>query len=399
VAGLSSSRSGTESIDFSKLNVVLATHAALRRSGPPQALIEYLRNKAERLLVIVHPLLGVSDFESRALCYMSGETRIRIFHKTRGFSSLRFLLQLILDVFLVLLTERKADIFIGVDSLNAFAGILLRALRKVSTVVYFSVDYVPRRFGNAILDSAYFFLDNVCVKLSDRVWNVSAPMADIRRHQGVPRNKNLVVPAGVNLQKIKHVHSKTRRARTILFVGYLDRIKGVQLIIESMHRILKELPDAELIIVGDGPYENHLRTLVESKGVQENVKLLKPLPYDDLIGLMSECTIGVAPYVPVKQSYSILGDSMKIKEYAACGLPIIMTRVPAVATEVEREGAGIVIDYDSRQLSEAVINILENPELFENISKKAMVFASKYDWSSIFSKAFELTLKNDYGEE
>jgi glycosyltransferase involved in cell wall biosynthesis len=84
---------------------------------------------------------------------------------------------------------------------------------------------------------------------------------------------------------------------------------------------------------------------------------------------------------------------MKIKEYAAFGLPIVMTNVPEIADEVEGEGVGIIVDYDPRQLAQAVVRILTDARLYSKMSERAVRFASGYDWSSIFARALQQTLE------
>jgi len=378
---------------LSRLKVLISTHAAADRSGPPQILISYLKQRVRILWVIVHPLLEISDFGSYADVFPDrARFSVPFSRPSLGPNAYRFLAQSLGAIFLILKRREQFDIIIGIDPLNAFFGLLLRLVGRTSTVVYFSIDYTPKRFQSTVLNAIYHRIDKLCVRRSDVLWNVSSRMAHIRKEQGAT-GRNLVVPAGVDMGSIKKLTSQNKRAETLVFIGYLTRIKGVQLIIEAMPHILKSVPDARLVIVGSGPMEGQLKGLVSGARIEDRVEFLKPMPYEELMKLLSECSVGMAPYMPIQTSYSRWGDPMKIKEYAAFGLPIVMTNVPEIANEVEKAGVGIIVDYDTRQLAHAVVRILTDVQLYAKMSDRAVKFASDYDWGSILARALRETLE------
>lgn len=371
--------------------IMVVTHASHERSGPPQFLVSYLAGRIDTVWYVVHPLLGISDFQSYARLYRIGSTaRIRSLAKSLGPNLLRLLIHVVSTVIFAIGLKTRFELFIGVDPLNAFSGIILRSIGIAPKVVYFSVDYVPHRFENRLLNSVYHAVDKFCVELSDSVWNASSRIAAIREKQG-RHSRNLVVPAGVEFDKIQQIRAGTKQGTNLVFVGYLASTKGAQLVVDAMPDVLKEVPQARLIIVGTGPMESELQRMVAEIGVQNHVKFMKTMSYDQLIKLLCECGIGIATYVPDADSYSRWGDPMKIKEYAACGLPIVMTAVPEIAIEVKRQGAGLIVDYDRGKLARAIVSLLKDDELYAQTRRKALEFASCYDWSLIFSRALEQT--------
>ena len=64
--------------------------------------------------------------------------------------------------------------------------------------------------------------------------------------------------------------------------------------------------------------------------------------------------MGIAPYVPDPNSFTWYADPGKPKVYLGCGIPVIITKVPEVAFEISKRKAGIAINYDSHELSEAI---------------------------------------------
>ena len=114
--------------------VVIATHVFT--PGTSQAFKDYCKKKKFETLFIGHSIFG------NVL--------------TWGFG--------ILDTFWkVVKTGQKYDLYVGFDNLNAFVGIWLRKLGKVSKVIFMTPDYSHTRFENHILNSIYHFLDYFCL--------------------------------------------------------------------------------------------------------------------------------------------------------------------------------------------------------------------------------------------
>jgi glycosyltransferase involved in cell wall biosynthesis len=73
----------------------------------------------------------------------------------------------------------------------------------------------------------------------------------------------------------------------------------------------------------------------------------------------------------------------------ACGLPVIITRVPRIAYDIEKAGAGIVIDYNEDQFIDAVARLTLDRMYFEECRQNALKFVSNFDWATIYSEALE----------
>jgi hypothetical protein len=71
---------------------------------------------------------------------------------------------------------------------------------------------------------------------------------------------------------------------------------------------------------------------------------------------------------------------------------VIITKVPEVAFEIDKWGAGIAIDYDKHELVDAIMKLLINDEVYCQCRQKALEFASKYTWDDIYYGAFNQML-------
>lgn len=93
-------------------------------------------------------------------------------------------------------------------------------------------------------------------------------------------------------------------------------------------------------------------------------------------------------YEPRAGTHKRYSDS-RAKPYLARGVPVITTRVPPIAAEIEREDAGIVIDYDKDQLAEAILKLLSDDEFPRQCSENAVNLAQQCRADRVFSSAFQ----------
>jgi len=181
--------------------------------------------------------------------------------------------------------------------------------------------------------------------------------------------------------------------KRLVFFGHLIEAKGIGLVIRAFPDILREVPDCRLIVIGTGDLEEEMKKLVHELNVDKKVDFLGFVPeYKDALDIVSECTVGLAPYKPLANTITEFAEPFKIKEYLSCGLPVIMTGVPEISKEVKENGAGIVIDYDQKELVNAAVLLLKNKETYLNYKKNVYNFIYKYDWNVIFEGALIKTI-------
>jgi glycosyltransferase involved in cell wall biosynthesis len=149
--------------------------------------------------------------------------------------------------------------------------------------------------------------------------------------------------------------------------------------------------DAHLEIVGTGPLEDWIKKKIKDDGIESRVTLHGFVKdYGQLIKLVSSCCLGVALYDPDPQNYSYFADAGKVKEYIACGLPIIITKVPEIWEEIEQCEAGIAVSWDANAVAQTLITILSDPVKIESMRASAKRLGSKYNWTRAFDNAFSL---------
>ncbi len=226
-------------------------------------------------------------------------------------------------------------------------------------------------------------IERLAALKSDLIVTVSYAMRDELVKLGYPEGKIRVVYNGVDTKKyapgsfsdkeIKAFRKKigVGSAPMIFFVGRLTWVKGADTLTMAMARIVKEIPDAKLVIVGSGEQEDMLRNIVKQHGLENNVIFLfKYITEDERRMYYAACDVAVFP-----SKYEPFG--IVSLEAMAMGKPVI---VGASGTSGFREQVIPVGDkicgfhinpHDPSDIAKYTVILLKDKALQKTMSKNA----------------------------
>lgn len=373
--------------DLSKKRIAIISH--VYSPGPAHELEAYLKDKVEELYFIAHPLDFVKDRPSIYKGYKKGQLIFEKKGRVWAWLGLGIYLKDMVANIWWGLTLPRLDLIIALDNINATSALWLRSLGRVRQVVFYTIDYVPQRFGNPQLNRFYHKLDSDAVRHSDYVWNLSPIMAQMREKKGVEkrfRDKQITVPIGTHILPIEKIK---KDPNLIIFMGHLREGQGADLLIEAMPLVLKEKSDVKLRLIGGGPLEAKLRELAKELKVDTAIDFTGFVPTnEEMRKLLLEGTVAVAPYVDDDKTYTRYTDPGKPKEYLAAGLPVIITKVPAFAQTIHDREAGLAIGYDKKELASAITTLLSSKKI-NVFQQNASALAKESTWDKVFSDAFK----------
>ena len=379
-------------MNLKKYSFAIVTH--VYASGPSFNLEEYLAPQVRKLLFIGHPFNYSKDTRSFFRVYKSGKLiKEKKFIRWKG-PQITFFIKDLLLTFWWVLQFGKIDYFFGVDNLNAFVGNKLKSFDKVKKTVFYTIDYVPTRFENKVLNYIYHYLDRLAVKQSDKIWNLSSIMVIEREKRGIKsiyRSKQIVVPVGT--EKITSISPKKAKKYYVAHMGHIIKKQGVQLLIKAVPYIVKKIPTFHLEIIGGGEYEDTIKKLTKRLKVTKYVTFYGYIKsHNDVEKLLSHCEIGVAPYTDEFDNYVRYTDPGKVKAYLASGLPVVITKVPAVYQYIDKKKCGIAVNYNIQELTDAITSLLLNREKLALYQKNARSAAKEFTWDKLFSNALQQTM-------
>ena len=381
--------------DLTKMSFLIVSHVAF--TGHAQELKDFLKSHSEKLVFIGHPFSYALQNESIAEFYEKNVLKSELKSRKIGSSEIfLYLKDFFTTFYFIFRLKVKFNVYVGVDPLNTLAGLVLKRLGFAQITVFYVIDYVPCRFKNVILNNAYRSLDRLCVYKADYTWNLTSAMADARQKIGIKKDKTnqITVPTGTHFETLKSMHLAHPEKNTVVFLSHLRKGQGIELVLEALPEVVKQIPSVKLVVIGTGPLEKYFREEVKERNLTDNIVFLGYIEnHDEIDKIVAKCRVGIAPYVPDPNSFTWSADPGKPKVYLGCGIPVIITRVPEVALEISKREAGIAINYSSLELAEAITKLLTNDVFYDKCRANAIEFASELDWGTVFTEAFTKLFK------
>ncbi len=183
--------------------------------------------------------------------------------------------------------------------------------------------------------------------------------------------------------------------RVIVSVGRLVHRKGQDYLIEAMSAIVHEIPDAHLVLVGEGPYREHLVKLVQKYSLDDYVTFIGRIQYAELPKYICLGDVFAMPSRSRFRGLEVEGLGIVYLEASACGLPVIAGASGGAPDAVIEGITGVVVDgQDSAAIAVAAINLLNDPEKATKMGRAGRDWiVEKWRWQ-IWSEKFEKLINN-----
>ena len=205
------------------------------------------------------------------------------------------------------------------------------------------------------------------------------------------RNRVTVLPMGVESSKPATDNRAALEPKTVLFVGRLAPVKGVDTLLMAMAR----LNSARLIVAGDGEQRDRLESLAKSLCVDAHFTGRVGAAERD--ALFSSSDVVVVPSITLPCGRTE-GTPVVCLEAMAAGLPVIASNAPGLAEVVTDRCDGLLFESGNHaMLADKLSLLLRDSELRARLSTNAKLTAASYAWAEVgpkFSRLIESALKS-----
>lgn len=281
---------------------------------------------------------------------------------------------------------KRIDIYFTVNAFTAWIGSILKAMGVIEKTIFWVWDYYPPIHENKIvmlMRYIYWQFDKISSH-SDKVVFVNHRLLNLRKDIGIYKKSAHypIVPIGAD--KLPYVSKKDKRKVLFGFIGVLKKSQGVEIVFNNADMLLKEFGDIGYEIVGSGPDEDYLKERARRSKIQATFYgYLEGESFNDVL---RKCTIGIATYIPDVSNVSHYGDPGKIKRYLTLGIPVITTDIIEFSKEIEKSGAGIIIDYNN--MNELIDAVRKITATHAEYSKNAYALSQKFYYKKIYPQMF-----------
>jgi len=155
--------------------------------------------------------------------------------------------------------------------------------------------------------------------------------------------------------------------RVVLFIGTLFEFSGLDGFIRQFPRIIGNVPEAKLLIVGDGPQRPKLERIISELGLERHVIITGFQPYPTMPQYISLATVCINPFLNTETTRDIFPG--KIIQYIACGKATVATPLLGITTLVPDESRGVVYTNNAGDMATEVIGLLQSSERRQQIGE------------------------------
>jgi teichuronic acid biosynthesis glycosyltransferase TuaC len=209
---------------------------------------------------------------------------------------------------------------------------------------------------------------------------VSAAMKADMVALGLPEEKIRVHHTGIDFDAFRPVDRASAKSDLgiegplLVTAGALIPRKGQAVAIEA----LAAIPDATLLLVGDGPDRAMLGQLASRVGVNEQVRFLGALPHEALPGLLAAADLSLQPSASE-------GLANVWVEALACGTPVVTCDVGGARDAIDRPEAGRLVPRDPAAFASAALELLASQPPQEAVRKSAERFSWQRNRDELFA--------------
>ncbi|CAB4334423.1 unannotated protein [freshwater metagenome] len=189
---------------------------------------------------------------------------------------------------------------------------------------------------------------------------------------------------------------RLQNKRVIVSVGRLVHRKGQDKLIEAMPKVLKQFPDAVLLLVGQGPIKSMLDKLIRHNSLEKNVIFTGRVQFRDLPKYIQLGEVFAMPSRDRFFGLEVEGLGIVYLEASACGLPVVVGKSGGAPDAVLDGKSGYVIDGTKpNEIADALCKLLSDPKLAKQMGEVGREWIEKeWQWSIWSSKFNKLLIKN-----
>jgi glycosyltransferase involved in cell wall biosynthesis len=268
---------------------------------------------------------------------------------------------------------KKIDTIVAQSPLmEGFVGSILKKILKKELIVEIHGDWEEGTFlskkrkfeilGRKLVP----ILAKVNLKNADKIRGISNYLIE-KAKKIAPTKKYFLFPTFTDID-IFLSEKETKFDNFILFVGALEKVKGVEYLIDAFYKISKEFPEFKLVIVGDGSEKKNYELRITNYELTNRVEFKGRLSLEETKNIMRNCYCLVLPSLSE-------GLGRVLMEAMALGKPVIGSNVGGIPDLIKNGENGFLFEpKNSNQLTEKLRILLRDKNLAIEMGKRGREF-------------------------
>jgi len=203
--------------------------------------------------------------------------------------------------------------------------------------------------------------------------------------RGLPPDDVHVIHCGID-HTLYHPNPSVQKDRvpTMIYLGRLKKYKSIDHLLNAFSHILKKIPEAKLVVVGEGDFKESLIDLANRLNIKDKVEFTGFVDRREKVKRLQKAWVAVYP--SLKEGWGLTNI-----EANACGTPVIASNVPGLKDSVVHGKTGLLFEYgDVQKLSDYLVKVFSDADYREKLSQGGLVWAKRFSWDEASEKTLEL---------
>jgi len=188
-----------------------------------------------------------------------------------------------------------------------------------------------------------------------------------------PKRISIVEP-GVGISAIKQAQPKKYSKPTIVYLGRIKRYKRIEILVNIMPRILKEVSSARLLIAGWGSEAPYITDLAMKSKARKRIELIGPVSEYEKKILLSKSWVFVNPSLHEGWGISVIETNL-------LGTPAVSFNVPGLSDSIKDNYNGFLCQNEE-EMTDSITRILKDNGLRQEMSKNSRQWARQFNWDN-----------------
>ena len=256
----------------------------------------------------------------------------------------------------------------------------VRSAKKLGVPVIFrSIDILNQLTPYAVLSPITHLLERKVYSNVDLILTISPRLSRYVVDMGAPGDGVELLPLGIDTNQFRPDIDATEirekwgfspEDSIIVFIGTLFDFSGLDLFIRQFPEIVREVPEAKLLIVGDGPQRPKLEGIIAELGLQKQAIITGFQPYETMPQYINLATICINTFLATEATMDIFPT--KIVQYQSCGKAVVATPLPGMKAIVQGENQGIVYVNSPEEMTGEIVSLLKSTERRQQLEQAGL---------------------------
>ncbi len=296
-----------------------------------------------------------------------------------------------------IIRDNSIDTIIVRDLPMAIAGIWAGKRHKVPVIFDMAEDYVAmlrdiwkaRKYQglNFLVRNPYLakYVERYVFREAGHIFVVVDEAKDLVIRRGAYPQKVTIVGNTPPLEaflkgeaKENEILQKIKNRYSIIYTGGIQMGRGIQVVLDAIPEIIKEIPNLLFVIVGDGYATPKLKEMIKAKNVQDYVLWVGWVDHKEIFDYIRASRVGVIPHLVTDHVNTTIPN--KIFDYMGLGLPVIASDAAPIKRILDNERCGMIYrSGNPRDFVDKLLKISISPSCYGENGRNAV--ETRYNWN------------------